>query len=130
MDACGRATGFAAHADRARPQDYVYGVAFGVLLLFVLGAVEPEVSGDPFPVLSIITWAPFVGALLIMFTARHRPLAVRLIALVSTGVSAVLSVWIYVAYDGRPPASSSTRRSRWCRRSASPTSWASTASAC
>ena len=31
-------------------------------------------------VLSIITWAPFVGALLIMFTARHSPLAVRLIA--------------------------------------------------
>jgi NADH-quinone oxidoreductase subunit M len=51
------------------------------------------------PVLSLITWAPFVGALLIMFTARHRPLAVRLIAAVTTGVSAVLSLWIYVAYD-------------------------------
>jgi NADH-quinone oxidoreductase subunit M len=53
----------------------------------------------PFPVLSIITWMPFVGAVLIMFTARHRPLAVRLIALVTTAVSAVLSVFIYVAYD-------------------------------
>src|SRR5436190_1758162 len=51
------------------------------------------------PVLSLITWAPFVGALLIMFTARHHPLAVRLIAAVTTGVSAVLSLWIYVAYD-------------------------------
>src|SRR5947207_818273 len=51
------------------------------------------------PVLSLITWAPFVGALLIMFTARHRPLAVRLIAAVTTGVSALLSLWIYVAYD-------------------------------
>ena len=51
------------------------------------------------PVLSVITWAPFIGAVLIMFTARHSPLAVRLIAAVSTGVSAVLSLWIYVAYD-------------------------------
>src|SRR5207248_10323571 len=40
-----------------------------------------------------------LGALLIMFTARHRPLAVRLIAAVTTGVSALLSLWIYVAYD-------------------------------
>ncbi|HEV8615356.1 MAG TPA: NADH-quinone oxidoreductase subunit M [Methylomirabilota bacterium] len=53
----------------------------------------------PFPVLSLITWTPFVGALLIMFVARHRPLAVRLIALVSVLVSTVLSVFIYVAYD-------------------------------
>jgi NADH-quinone oxidoreductase subunit M len=50
-------------------------------------------------VLSIITWAPFVGALLIMFTARHSPLAVRLIAALSTGLSAVLSVWVYFAYE-------------------------------
>ncbi|HXH82373.1 MAG TPA: NADH-quinone oxidoreductase subunit M [Candidatus Tectomicrobia bacterium] len=53
----------------------------------------------PFPVLSIITWAPFVGAVLIMFGARHNPLAVRLIALATTAVSAVLSVFIYVVYD-------------------------------
>jgi NADH-quinone oxidoreductase subunit M len=52
-----------------------------------------------FPVLTVITWMPFIGALLIMFTARHRPLAVRLIAAVTTGISTVLSIWIYVAYD-------------------------------
>jgi NADH-quinone oxidoreductase subunit M len=51
------------------------------------------------PVLSVITWAPFVGALLIMFTARRSPLAVRLIAAVTTGISALLSLWIYVRYD-------------------------------
>src|SRR5919109_2203352 len=53
----------------------------------------------PFPALSIITWSPFVGAVLIMFLARHRPLAVRLIALVTTAVSTVLSVFIFGAYD-------------------------------
>jgi NADH-quinone oxidoreductase subunit M len=51
------------------------------------------------PILSIITWAPFVGALLIMFTARRSPLAVRLIAAAATALSAVLSLWVYVAYD-------------------------------
>ena len=49
--------------------------------------------------LSIITWMPFIGALLIMFLARHRPLAVRLIAVVTTAISTVLSIWIYVAYE-------------------------------
>jgi len=51
------------------------------------------------PVLSLITWSPFVGALLIMFTARHHPLAVRLIAAVATGISTLGSLWIYAAYD-------------------------------
>ena len=51
------------------------------------------------PLLSIITWAPFVGAVLIMFTARHRPLLVRGLALASTGVSLVASLVIYAAYD-------------------------------
>jgi NADH-quinone oxidoreductase subunit M len=49
--------------------------------------------------LSVITWSPFVGALLIMFTARHRPRAVRLIAAVTTALSALLSVLVYVAYN-------------------------------
>jgi len=51
------------------------------------------------PYLSLITWMPFVGALLIMFTARRSPLAVRLIAAITTGISAVLSLWIYATYD-------------------------------
>jgi NADH-quinone oxidoreductase subunit M len=57
------------------------------------------VAVNSVPVLSIITWSPFLGALAIMFLARHHPLAVRVIAAVSTAVSAVLSLWIYVAYD-------------------------------
>ena len=51
------------------------------------------------PLLSIITWAPFAGALLIMFTARHNPLRVRCIAAVSTGVSLILSLRVFWAYD-------------------------------
>jgi NADH-quinone oxidoreductase subunit M len=51
------------------------------------------------PVLSIITWAPFVSALVIMFVARTRPLLVRWAAVAGSGVSLVLSLWVYWAYD-------------------------------
>ena len=54
---------------------------------------------DGVPILTLITWAPFVGAVLILFTARHHPLAVRLIAAVTTGISLLLSVVIYAVYD-------------------------------
>src|SRR2546427_3658567 len=51
------------------------------------------------PILSLITWMPFVRALLIMFTARRSPLAVRLIAAVTTGISTALSLGLYATYD-------------------------------
>src|SRR3989304_5767599 len=52
-----------------------------------------------FPVLRAITAAPFTGALLIMFTARHRPGAVRGISVAATGLSLLLSCYLYAAYD-------------------------------
>ena len=45
-----------------------------------------------YPVLSVITWAPFVSAIVIMFAARHRPLLVRGTAVAGSGVSLVLSL--------------------------------------
>jgi NADH-quinone oxidoreductase subunit M len=51
------------------------------------------------PILSIITWAPFVGAVLIMFTARHRPLLVRGLAVTSTGIALLGTLLIYFSYD-------------------------------
>ncbi|MBI3455827.1 MAG: NADH-quinone oxidoreductase subunit M [Candidatus Rokubacteria bacterium] len=53
---------------------------------------------DRWPVLSLITAAPFVGALLIMFTGRGRPRAVRGIAVAATAVSLVLSLYVYGTY--------------------------------
>jgi len=50
------------------------------------------------PLLSAITATPFVGALLIMFTARRRPAAVRAIAAVSTAVTLALAVALYLAH--------------------------------
>ena len=52
------------------------------------------------PLLSVMTWAPFVSALIIMFAARHRPLLVRWTAVVGTAISLVASLWVYVTYDG------------------------------
>jgi NADH-quinone oxidoreductase subunit M len=51
-----------------------------------------------FPALSLMTAAPLVGAVLIMFTARRRPGAVRGIAVGSTAVSLALSLWVYAKY--------------------------------
>src|SRR5689334_18580231 len=52
-----------------------------------------------FPILSVITWSPFVGALLIMFLARRSAPLVRWLAVLSTAVPLVLSIAIFVAYD-------------------------------
>src|SRR5829696_8089753 len=51
------------------------------------------------PILSIITWSPFVAALIIMAVARHRPMLVRSTAVLGAAVPLVLSVWLYYAYD-------------------------------
>jgi len=51
------------------------------------------------PVLSIVTWAPFAAALIIMAFARHRPGLVRATAAVGAAVPLVLSIWLWLAYD-------------------------------
>ncbi len=51
------------------------------------------------PILSIMTWSPFVAALIVMFFARHRPLLVRWVSLIGATVSLVASLWVYCAYD-------------------------------
>ena len=56
-------------------------------------------SPVPVPILSLITWMPFLGALLIMFGARHNPFLVRLISVVTTGISLLLSLRIFWLYD-------------------------------
>jgi NADH-quinone oxidoreductase subunit M len=51
------------------------------------------------PILSIMTLAPFVAALVIMFTARQRPLLVRWTSVAGATVSLVASLWLYWVYD-------------------------------
>jgi NADH-quinone oxidoreductase subunit M len=49
--------------------------------------------------LSIVTWAPFVSALLIMALGRSRPQFVRWTALAGTSVSMLGALWLYGSYD-------------------------------
>ncbi len=51
------------------------------------------------PILSVMTWAPFIAALIVMAFARHRPLLVRWTSLLGATVSLVASLWIYWTYD-------------------------------
>jgi len=51
------------------------------------------------PVLSLLTWAPFASALLIMGFGRSRPGFVRWTALLGTAVSMVCALWLYANYD-------------------------------
>ena len=51
------------------------------------------------PILSVMTWAPFIAALIVMALARHRPLLVRFTSLLGATVSLVSSLWVYWSYD-------------------------------
>jgi NADH-quinone oxidoreductase subunit M len=51
------------------------------------------------PVLSIITWSPFIAALVIMAFARHKPLLVRLTATAGAAIPLILALWLCVVYD-------------------------------
>jgi NADH-quinone oxidoreductase subunit M len=51
------------------------------------------------PVLSLITWSPFVAALVIMAFGRTRPGLVRWSAAVSATVSSLGALWLLFAYD-------------------------------
>jgi NADH-quinone oxidoreductase subunit M len=52
-----------------------------------------------FPILSVMTWAPFVAALFIMAFGRSRPRFVRLTALAGSAVSTVCALWLFANYD-------------------------------
>ena len=49
--------------------------------------------------LSAITLSPFIGAILIMLTPRRMPWVIRWLALISSGVSLVLSFIVFIGYD-------------------------------
>jgi NADH-quinone oxidoreductase subunit M len=51
------------------------------------------------PVLSVMTWAPLVSAVIIVFFARRRPLLVRWTAVAGAAVSLIASLWVYATYD-------------------------------
>ena len=53
------------------------------------------------PVLSIVTWSPFVAALVNMAFGRHNPLLTRVTAAIGATISLALALWLCFAYDQR-----------------------------
>lgn len=51
-------------------------------------------------VLSLITFLPLVGALLILFTPKEQKLVVRVLAAVFTGAALIASIWLWVNFNG------------------------------
>jgi NADH-quinone oxidoreductase subunit M len=83
-----------------------------------------------------MTFLPLVGALLIFFLPRASRALPRTVALAATAGSFLLSVVMLLGFDRNAPfqadqaGAPGRKRSSGPRASASPTSWASTASPC
>ena len=82
-----------------------------------------------FPILSVITYLPLAGVLLILLVGRGRPTVYKTIALISTVAAFVLAVRVAVLLrHERAAACSSSKTSPGSSRSTSTTASASTAS--
>ncbi len=85
------------------------------------------------PILSTVTFLPLVGALLVLVIRGDDAIARRnifYIALWTTIVTFVLSLFIWVDFDADRPRLPDGRAGRRGSAAASPTRWASTASRC
>ena len=57
-----------------------------------------------FPILSVITYLPLVGAVAILFVPKGRDEAVRRLALVASLASFAVSLWLLFRFDASTPA--------------------------
>ena len=87
-----------------------------------------------FPILSLITWLPLVGGLVIMSVRGDEETVAsnaRWTALWTSLIVLVLSLVLWVKFDpGEPGFQFVEETRRGCRNTASATRWASTASRC
>src|SRR3990172_3393048 len=58
-------------------------------------------SGPTFPLLSIVTFLPLVGAILLLFIRREQDKLVRMLSLVVTGVTFVITLVLPLSFDFR-----------------------------
>src|SRR4051794_23229859 len=50
-------------------------------------------------VLSLITWLPFAGSIVIMFTPKENKLAARVLAAVFSGAAFAVSIWLWSNFN-------------------------------
>ena len=58
-------------------------------------------SGPTFPLLSLVTFLPLVGAILLLFLRREQEKLVRMLSLVVTGVTFVITLALPLSFDFR-----------------------------
>ena len=66
-----------------------------------------------FPILSLITFLPLVGAILLLFVRREQIRVVRNLALVSSLAAFVVSLWLPAHYDASTAAVQFSERASW-----------------
>ena len=68
-----------------------------------------------FPILSIITYLPLAGVLLMLLVARGRPVAYKVISLVVTLAAFVLSIVMLVVLDTKAPGMQFVENFTWIK---------------
>ena len=52
-----------------------------------------------FPILSSILLAPVLGLLVILFIPQKEDKIIKIVAAIATGITVILSLWAFIAYD-------------------------------
>lgn len=65
----------------------------------MIAAEATGAAAGSFPILSALIFVPIVGALGILFTRRSRPDYAKLVALLTSAMTAALSVWLLVSFE-------------------------------
>jgi NADH-quinone oxidoreductase subunit M len=69
-----------------------------------------------FPILSVITFLPLAGVVLMLLVGRGRPQVYKVIALLATLAALALSVWMMVAFKTRAPGMQFAENVLWIKR--------------
>jgi NADH-quinone oxidoreductase subunit M len=90
-------------------------------------------SDGRWPILSLVTFLPLVGVLIILFINDDSEIArrnIRMVALLTTLFTFALSLLIWAGFDYHRSGLPVRRKGDWLGGTASPTRWASTAFRC
>jgi NADH-quinone oxidoreductase subunit M len=74
---------------------------------------QASLGAGSFPILTAIIASPAIGAVCLALTSRRRPEWVRLIAIVSSVLTAALTVWLLASFDSSSSGFQFQSRHRW-----------------
>ena len=85
------------------------------------------------PILSLVTFLPLVGVLIILFINDDSEIAkrnIRMVSLLTTGFTFVISLLIWIGFDTSDPGFQFVEKAQWLDSGISPITWASMAFRC